>query len=391
MLHLKRVSDKITRPQLLEFLFVAESPSSHPIASALVAAVRNEGVACRSHLVVENHTVLEGEGVVVNVDGVKIHVGNKRLFNRLGLLQQLSPEVAREVEDWAVNLGTVGFISVERMGIVGTYCVADAVRPESAEVLEELKKLGIEATMLTGDARKSALVVGNQIGLSPENIRSDLLPSEKLNIVSGMKEESVPGLFFNIWNRSRLVLMCGDGVNDAPALACADVGVAMGAGAALSMETSDVTLMDSHLSKLVYCLKLGRRVKRTILENFIFSFTAKAAVMVLIFMNMSSLWFAIVSDVGAMLIVTMNGMKLLPRKKEKKRMVEDDEMMDDNVDGASCHAKETEHCHSGCCDENMVELNEMDVTMMEDVEGALLKVNEYEHCHTGCCGGKKGD
>lgn len=331
VLRLEQVSDQLSRKQLLEYLFVAEAPSSHPIAAALVAACRNEGVTSAGNMVTDKHTVLEGEGVVVNTNGQRVHVGNHRLFRRLGLLNTLPSHHVHNVEHWSSHLGTVGFIGVEDLGIVGIYCVADAVRPESPQVMSDLRQMGIEVTMLTGDAYKSALMIGHQVGLTPENIRSELLPSEKLDLVREMKQVN-PSLSSSSsilsCRRHRLVLMCGDGVNDAPALACADVGVAMGTGAALSMETSDVTLMESHLTKLVYCLRMGRRVQRTILENIMFSFTAKAAVLVLMFAHRSSLWFAIVSDVGAMLIVTMNGMKLLPSKREKKRLSHEETLLE---------------------------------------------------------------
>jgi len=322
VVHLDNLSEKISRETLLEYIVEAEAASSHPIAAALVLAARREGISMDKKTMSKNHTLLEGEGVVVTVNEKKVHVGNKRLFERLGLLSQLSEDVLKQIEEWASS-GTVGFISVEEFGIVGAYCVADSVRSEAKHVVDQIQKLGIDVMMLTGDSESSAIDVGEKVGLKPEQILSSLLPKEKLDFIVSMKEIRSTNSHSSITSlqQRELILMCGDGVNDAPALAIADVGVAMGAGAALSMETSDITLMDSDLKKLYDLLKLGKRVRRTIIENILFSLMSKFVVVIFIFLGKATFWAAIGSDVGAMLIVTMNGMKLLPKPNKKVNFV----------------------------------------------------------------------
>ena len=194
--------------------------------------------------------------------------------------------------------------------IVGTFCVADEIREEATLVVKDLKKKGIEITMLTGDLKPAAMAIGTQIGLDENHIKSELLPEDKLSAISNMVEDQKANE--RCWKSKRAVMMVGDGVNDAPALALSDVSVAMGEGSTLAMETSDVTLMDSDLRKIVYVIQMGRRVIQTIFENIFMSLFLKALVVGLMFAGYGSLWAAIASVVGAMLIVTLNGMKLLP-------------------------------------------------------------------------------
>jgi Cd2+/Zn2+-exporting ATPase len=320
LLHLDIIGENMTRTHVLEFLSLMEERASHPLAQSLIEAARREGVQIPKALFVKDHTFFAGEGVSGVINGLHVHVGNTRLFKRLGLYDALPDSEKRAIEVWEGMGSTAGFMSVGDQGIVCSYCVADAVRPESAEVLEQFSRMGIEVTMLTGDNNDAANAIGQQIGLSEDCIRSQLLPEEKLSIVSAMKDGHSGGrsILENICSKRRLVLMCGDGVNDAPALAIADVGVAMGAGAALAMETADVTLMDSHLSKLVYSIKMGRRVIRKIQENVVFSLGVKLLVLGFALAGKASLWAAIATDVGAMIIVTLNGMLLLPSRKKKE-------------------------------------------------------------------------
>jgi len=256
-----------------------------------------------------------------------VTVGNERLFRRLNMYESVPADIKREVTKWESLGGTIGFMAVDGHGLVCAYCCADSPRPEAAAVLKSLKKLGIEVTMLTGDNRDAALSVGQQVGLSETQIQASLLPEDKLSIINDMKEE--PSAWYKCKKR-KLIMMCGDGVNDAPALATADIGLAMGAGAALAMETSDITLLDSNLEKLLYSLKMGRKVTRKIRENVIFSFVVKAVVVGFTLSGYARLWLAIATDVGAMLIVTLNGMTLIPRRKrEDKSEVREDVFIDD--------------------------------------------------------------
>jgi Cd2+/Zn2+-exporting ATPase len=320
LLHLNVVGENKTRTEVLEFLSLMEERASHPLAQALVDAARCEGVKTPKELFVKDHTFMAGEGVSGVINGLQVYVGNMRLFKRLGIYADLPDSEKKATEEWEAIGGTVGFMSVGEEGIVCSYCVTDAVRPEASEVLDQLKRMGIQVTMLTGDNRDAALAIGLPIGLSENEIRSQLLPEEKLSIVSDLKDGSSGGrsILANLCSTRKLVLMCGDGVNDAPALATADVGVAMGAGAALAMETADVTLLDSHLKKLVYSIQMGRRVIRKIKENVVFSIGVKFLVLGFALSGKAYLWAAIASDVGAMILVTLNGMLLLPSPRNPK-------------------------------------------------------------------------
>lgn len=315
MLHFNEIGQSRDRKSVLAYLSLMEASASHPLADAIVKGAANEKAEVPTHLQVKDHTLLPGEGVVGIIDKKKVHVGNKRLFLRLGLHQKLSEEDKVTVDGWASSGGTIGFISIEGEGIVGSYCVADKIRDETKIVIQDLKEKGVDITMLTGDQRQAALGVAQQIGLDESDVRSDLLPEEKLTAIQEMVDACKSQ---KKCRRLKKVMMVGDGVNDAPALAIADISVAMGEGSALALETADVTLMGSDLSKLLFIINMGPRVTRRIVENVVFSFVIKAIVVGFTFGGKASLWGAIVSDVGAMLLVTLNGLRLLPSKSESK-------------------------------------------------------------------------
>lgn len=253
-------------------------------------------------------------------------------FFRIGF--EIPVEVREDINSWSKLGGTVGFLGVEGHGIVCAFCCADSPREESTAVLKSLKDDGIEVMMLTGDNRDAACLIGEQLGLNEPDIKYELLPEDKLTIIDDMKQEKEEGSFSRCYKQNQLVMMCGDGVNDAPALAKSDIGVAMGAGAALAMETSDLTLLDSNLEKLLYSIKMGKRVSRKIRENITFSFVTKAIVVSLTFAGYSYLWAAIAVDVGSMLVVTLNGMMLLPLRGSKtKKNAIGEEDIESNSEG----------------------------------------------------------
>ena len=335
LVHLKTIGSR-PRKEILEYLALIEERAHHPLAQAIVTGARHEGVRIPRHVSLDDHTHLPGEGVTAVVDGKIVCVGNARLFKRIGLYEKLPRDVEKAAETWLEEGGTVGFMSIEGEGIVCCYSVADAVRPEAARVVSRLKELGVESVMLTGDNSGAAMAIGKQIGLEDYQIESQLYPEDKVRVMQELKRKGKGGNGGNVGSRGslilsrqkhELVLMVGDGVNDAPALATADVGVAMGEGAALALETSDVTLLDSNLEKLVYSIEMGRRVNRKIVENVLFSLTLKVVVIVFALFGYMQLWGAIVADVGAMLAVTVNGMTLLPsslKTSRKTTMVENE-------------------------------------------------------------------
>eukprot|EP00571_Detonula_confervacea_P002632 CAMPEP_0172322444 /NCGR_PEP_ID=MMETSP1058-20130122/45890_1 /TAXON_ID=83371 /ORGANISM="Detonula confervacea, Strain CCMP 353" /LENGTH=1112 /DNA_ID=CAMNT_0013038183 /DNA_START=268 /DNA_END=3606 /DNA_ORIENTATION=+ len=310
--HLDIIGNSKSRKELLELLAIMEAPSSHPLSACLVSAAKEEGIVVRANISLTEHTILMGEGVTANVDNKRVYVGNERLFKRLGMYN-ISPEHNESAKKWCEEGGTVGYVGIEGVGIVGMYCVKDTVREEAQYVIASLLHSGTEVIMLTGDGEGAAQAVGREIGLAKTSIQSQLLPEDKLHYVSGLKGSSA-NKHASLSGRKKLVLFVGDGVNDAPSLALADVGVAMGEGASLAMEMSDVTLMDSNLSKLLFSMKMGAKVITTVKENIAFSILVNLIAVVLTFLGKMTLLWAIVSDVGVMLLVTLNGMKLLSKR-----------------------------------------------------------------------------
>ncbi len=339
--HLNVVGTSKTRQEMLGLLSLMQERASHPIASSLVQAAKNEGVSVPRQTIVTDHQILKGEGIMAKVNGQQhVFVGNRRLFDRLGMFDMLSSSNQNLIEEWEETGGTIGFIGSRSNGIFGMFCVKDSVREEAKDAIKELKEAGIESYMCTGDSDAMAHSVAKEVGIHEHCVNSELLPEDKLNFVERLRRPAPKRLA--LCRQKQYVLFCGDGVNDAPALAAADIGVSMGEGAAMALEMSDVTLMDSRLTKLPYVIEMGQRVLRTVKENIIISFVAKFTVVVLTFMGKMTLLYAIAADVGVMLLVTLNGMKLLPndtfdlsrktRSRRRRRIVNQRDGLGKNTD-----------------------------------------------------------
>jgi Cd2+/Zn2+-exporting ATPase len=229
------------------------------------------------------------------VDGQPIVVGNHRLFEERGLC---SPAVEARLEELG-HAGRNAVLVASGRTTIGIIGLADAVRDSSVQAVASLKREGVSrVVMLTGDNRRTAEGIGKALGV--DDWRAELLPADKVSAIRDLQR------------RYGAVAMVGDGVNDAPALAAADIGIAMGAaGTDAALETADVALMADDLAAVPYVLRLGRRTVRNIRTNVALALGLKALFLGLAVAGLATLWMAVVADMGASLLVIGNGLRLL--------------------------------------------------------------------------------
>ena len=282
-------ADGITDEQLVEAAALAESWSKHPISLSIKAAYGKEIDSARVTDVEE----LGGHGVTAKVDGKPVAAGNARLMERLGLS---APAVS--------ETGTVVHIAIDGR-YAGYLLIADVVKPHSAEAIRALKAAGVRKTvMLTGDAEPVAKAVTAQLGL--DEYHAGLLPGDKVDQIETLiaAKKSKENLAF-----------VGDGINDAPVLSRADVGIAMGAlGSDAAIEAADVVLMDDDPAKIALAMRIARRTLRIVYENIVFALAVKFACLLLGAIGMASMWTAIFADVGVMVIAVLNATRALYTK-----------------------------------------------------------------------------
>lgn len=275
--------------ELLEYAAYAENASSHPISLSLKNAYGNKIDANKVSGIEE----IAGHGVSAVVDGHKVYAGNLKLMNKIGV------QVVNEHND-----GTIVYVAVDDK-YAGCIVISDVIKPTTKQAIEGLKNQNIKTVMLTGDSKAVADRVAAEIGI--DIVKSELLPADKVAEVEKLIENKNP---------KEKVAFAGDGINDAPVLSRADIGIAMGAlGSDAAIEAADVVLMDDDPAKISLAMRIAIKTLRIVKENIVFALAIKLVCLVLGALGIANMWIAIFADVGVMVIAVVNATRALRLKK----------------------------------------------------------------------------
>ncbi|MEN2768850.1 heavy metal translocating P-type ATPase [Ornithinibacillus xuwenensis] len=278
--------------ELLSIALTLEDYSTHPIAKTIASYAKEKGFQPKNG---ELYKSIVGKGVQATINGEIYYAGNVKLFEELNVPLNTTLRYLPEIQSKGQSVVIIG-TATEILGIIS---VADTIRKTTVKALKGLQKVGIkQVVMLTGDNEGTAKMISNQASVN--RYFAELMPEDKVNAIKQLQKEGYH------------VAMVGDGINDAPALATSDLGIAMGgAGTDTAMETADIVLMADNLEKLPHTIKLSRKALAIIKQNIWFSLIVKLIALVLIFPGMLTLWLAVLSDTGAAVIVILNALRLL--------------------------------------------------------------------------------
>ena len=281
----------LSEDDILAIAASAEHRSDHPFARAVVEGAVTRGVRYEP---AEHFEALSGKGLKARTSHGDVWVVKPEVLDELGVASDDARQTASRLRQDGRSVSAVSDGKI----VLGLLAVADSIRPGVHRVIEDLRRAGIKrVVMLTGDGEQTALALAREAGI--EEVHAGLLPQDKVTELEKIA-------------RSLPVAMVGDGINDAPALAAANIGVAMGAaGTDVALETADIALMGDDLGKLVYAIQLSRRTMRIVRQNVVFSLVVKLLAVALVFPGYLTLWLAIAADTGAALVVILNGMQLL--------------------------------------------------------------------------------
>ena len=271
--------------QLLELAAMAESHSTHPVAQSIKQAYGGPIDSSRIAAVEE----IPGHGIHAQLNGHSVLIGNDRLLHRDGIVHE-----ACAVDSTVVHLVVDGQYS-------GRILIADAIKPDAVDAVSSLHKRGIDVSMLTGDSHPVAQIIADQLGL--DGFRADLLPEEKVDVLDGVLRSA--------HQAGGTVAYVGDGINDAPVIARADVGMAMGAlGSDAAIETADVVIMTDAPSQVAKAIDIGKRTRRIILQNIAMALSVKGLFIALAAFGAATLWSAVFADVGVALLAILNASRV---------------------------------------------------------------------------------
>lgn len=287
---------KENEKDLLAIIAALEHRSQHPLAAAIIRKAEQENMPFKD-VEIEDFIATSGKGIQGAYEGITYYIGNPRMFSDLlpnGILSDINKQILT-----LQSQGKTVMLTGTASKVLAIIAVADEVRDSSREVISNLHQQGIEKTiMLTGDNNGTASAISQQVGVS--EYQAELLPEDKLETIKQLRK------------KYDSVAMVGDGVNDAPALAASTVGIAMGgAGTDTALETADIALMGDDLKKLPFTIKLSRKALSIIKQNITFSLGIKILALLLVIPGLLTLWIAIFADMGATLLVTLNGLRLL--------------------------------------------------------------------------------
>ena len=278
--------NEMEQEKLLEYAALTECSSSHPISKSLQRAYGKEINRSR----VTDIEEISGHGLIAKVDGIEVAVGNPKLMKRLNI-----PYVDCH------SVGTIIHVAIDG-AYAGHIVISDIEKPNSKKAIAELKKAGVEKTvMLTGDAKRVAEKVASDLGI--DEVHSELLPSDKVTQVERLLEQK---------GKKAKLAFVGDGINDAPVLGRADIGIAMGAmGSDAAIEAADVVLMDDDPMKIAKGIKISRKCISIVYQNIVFALVVKFVCLGLGVVGIANMWMAIFADVGVTVIAVLNAIRAL--------------------------------------------------------------------------------
>ncbi|WP_191301708.1 heavy metal translocating P-type ATPase [Deinococcus indicus] len=282
------VGEQLGRAEILRLAAAVESGSSHPLAKAITAAAQQDGVTIPA---AQDAQALPGKGASATVEGRALSVSSPR---HAAALAPLSPALLSNITQFEEQ-GRTAVVLLEGAAPLGVLAIRDEPRPDARAALARLKALGIQTVMLTGDNTRTGQAIARDLGL---DVQAELLPEDKLRLIA-------------IYKAQGGVAMVGDGINDAPALAQSDVGIAMGGGTDVALETADAALLRERVSGVADLVDLSRATMSNIKVNIAFALGLKAIFLVTTLLGYTNLWMAILADTGATALVTANALRLL--------------------------------------------------------------------------------